>query len=160
MKTYRSFLKNPETPAANFLITLALFLFFFLLYGSMAAPELDWGDGGETQLAAWTAGLSHPTGYPLFLMLGWLWTHLLALFGVVPTRAMTLFSVSAGAASVAAIMPMMQALFRRASLNLSTTWSLFIATSRVPQSPQSRRTSRRTCKVYTSASNACDQKGF
>lgn len=95
----------------------------------MAPPELDWGDAGETQLAAWTAGLSHPTGYPLFLMLGWLWTHLLALFGVVPTRAMTLFSVSAGAASVAAIMPMMLALFRRARLNLSTTWSLFIATS-------------------------------
>jgi len=96
--------------------TILLFFAFFVLYASMAAPGLDWGDAGETQLAAWTAGLSHPTGYPLFLMLGWLWSHLLALFGVPPTRAMTLFSVTAGAATVAMMVPMMEALFRRMRL--------------------------------------------
>ena len=124
MKIKRLFLKH-----SSYLPILLLFFAFFLLYASMAAPELDWGDAGEVQLAAWTAGLSHPTGYPLFLMLGWLWSHLLAFFGVPPTRAMTLFSVTAGAATVAAMVPMMEALFRRASLNLSARWSLFIASS-------------------------------
>lgn len=109
------------------LLSLLLFFVFFFLYASMAAPGLDWGDAGETQLAAWTAGLSHPTGYPLFLMLGWLWSHLLALFGVPPTRAVTLFTVTAGAATVAIMVPMMEALLRRMRFTLSDKWIISIA---------------------------------
>jgi hypothetical protein len=100
---------------------------FLLLYGAMSAPGLDWGDAAEAQLAAWTAGLSHPTGYPLFLMLGWVWTHALAVFGVPPTRAMTLFSVTTGAATVAFMVPMMRAGLRRANLHLGEGWSLAAA---------------------------------
>jgi hypothetical protein len=111
------------------LLSIALFLGFLLLYGSMSAPGLDWGDAAEAQLAAWTAGLSHPTGYPLFLMLGWLWTHALALVGVPPTRAMTLFSVTAGAATVAFMVPMMRAGLRRADPHLGEGWSLAVATA-------------------------------
>lgn len=96
------------------LIPLLLGFGFFLLYASMSAPELDWGDAGESQLALWTGGLSHPTGYPLFLMLGWLWSHLLAAVGVAPTRAITLFSVACGAATVACIVPATTVLLRRA----------------------------------------------
>ena len=106
----------------SLLLSVVLFVVFFVLYASMAAPGLDWGDAGETQLAAWTAGLSHPTGYPLFLMLGWLWSHLLGLFGVPPTRAMTLFTVTAGATAVALIVPMMEALFRRMNSTISANW--------------------------------------
>lgn len=106
------------------LVSLALFFAFLILYGSMSAPGLDWGDAAEAQLAAWTAGLSHPTGYPLFLMLGWLWTHALALVGVPPTRAMTLFSVAAGAATVACMVPMVRAALRRARLPLGEGWML------------------------------------
>ncbi len=109
------------------LVSITLFLGFLLLYGSMSAPGLDWGDAAEAQLAAWTAGLSHPTGYPLFLMLGWLWTHALALFGVPPTRGMTLFSVTAGAASVALMVPMMRAGLRRAQMQVGEGWSLAVA---------------------------------
>jgi hypothetical protein len=106
-----------------------LFLGFLLLYGAMSAPGLDWGDAAEAQLAAWTAGLSHPTGYPLFVMLGWVWTHAFALFGVPPTRAMTLFSVSAGAATVAFMVPMTRAGLRCAHLYLGEGWSLAVATA-------------------------------
>ena len=95
------------------LIPLLLFAAFVTLYGAMAAPELDWGDAGESQLAAWTAGLSHPTGYPLFLMAGWLWSHLLTLLSIPPTRAVTLFSVVCGAAAIAATVPATLALCRR-----------------------------------------------
>jgi hypothetical protein len=35
------------------------------------------GDSGEYQVAAWLGGFVHPTGYPLYLIVGWLWTHLL-----------------------------------------------------------------------------------
>ena len=35
------------------------------------------GDSGEFQFAAWLGGFAHPTGYPLYLLLGYLWTHLL-----------------------------------------------------------------------------------
>lgn len=96
------------------------FLLFFFLYALMGSPGLEWGDAGEAQLAAWQAGLSHPTGYPLYLMLGWLWTHGLTLLGVAPTRAMTLFSALAAAATVAACMPMLAALLRRSWLGLGS----------------------------------------
>lgn len=97
----------------RYAIPLILFIAFLLLYGMMSAPELDWGDAGESQLAIQTGGLSHPTGYPLFLMVGWLWSHALAWVGMAPTRAITLFSVATGAATVAWIVPATNALIRR-----------------------------------------------
>ena len=64
---------------------LRLDLLLALLAGSIAAvvyylgsaPGVLFGDGGELQFAAWTAGLPHPTGYPLYMTLGWAWSHLL-----------------------------------------------------------------------------------
>lgn len=49
------------------------------LYLSTTAPGLLFGDSGEFQLAAATGGISHPTGYPLYLLLGAVWTRLLPL---------------------------------------------------------------------------------
>jgi hypothetical protein len=114
-------LKLPNPPVS---IPGILFLAFFLLYAAMSAPELDWGDAGEAQLAIWTGGLSHPTGYPLFLMVGWLWSHALALVGIAPTRAVTLFSVASGAAAVACIVPATTALIRRTVPNPKTLETL------------------------------------
>ncbi len=106
-------LTDMRTPVARTVIPVAMFIGFFLLYSAMAAPGLDWGDAGESQLAIWTAGLSHPTGYPLFLILGWLWSHLLTFIGIAPTRAVTLFSVACGAAAVALVVPATTSLLRR-----------------------------------------------
>ncbi len=47
------------------------------LYVRTLAPGVLAGDSGEFQFAAWLAGIVHPTGYPLYLILGYLWTHLL-----------------------------------------------------------------------------------
>lgn len=47
-----------------------------MLYLRTLAPGLLSGDSGEFQFAAWLGGLAHPTGYPLYLMLGWVWAHL------------------------------------------------------------------------------------
>jgi hypothetical protein len=72
----------------------------FALYLRTLAPDMLSGDTGEFQFAAWRLGLAHPTGYPLYLMLGWLWQHAFALFGVSP--AWSLNAMSALAAAVGA----------------------------------------------------------
>lgn len=72
-----------------------------LVYWRMAAPGVLAGDSGELQFAAWLAGLSHPTGYPLYLILGWLWSHGLDALGLAgPARAMNLLSALFGGLAV------------------------------------------------------------
>ncbi len=63
------------------------------------APGLLWGDSAEFQFAAWLGGFAHPTGYPLYLILGWLWTHLVPLRD--PAFRMNLFSALWGGVAVA-----------------------------------------------------------
>lgn len=48
----------------------------FLIYFRTLAPTVLPGDSGEFQFAAWGWTLSHPTGYPLYLLLGGIWQHL------------------------------------------------------------------------------------
>jgi hypothetical protein len=55
----------------------ALGLASLLCYVKTLAPTLLMADPAEFQLACYTLGIAHPTGYPLYLMLGWLWSHLL-----------------------------------------------------------------------------------
>ncbi len=69
-----------------------------ILYLRTLAPGLLFGDAGEFQVAAWTGGLAHPTGYPLYLILGWIWTHLLPL--QTPAWRMNLLSALYGALAV------------------------------------------------------------
>src|SRR5262245_55852019 len=61
--------------AGRFLIwaTAFLILGIYLLH---AAPSAWWGDGQELACAAWTIGIPHPTGYPLYTVLGHLWMKL------------------------------------------------------------------------------------
>ena len=47
------------------------------LYASTLAPTVLAGDGGEFQFVPYLLGVAHPTGYPLYTLLGWLWSHLL-----------------------------------------------------------------------------------
>lgn len=58
------------------------------------------GDAGEFQFAAWNFGLAHATGYPLYLMVGGLWQHVLAWFGMTPAASLNILSaVYAGLAA-------------------------------------------------------------
>ncbi len=47
------------------------------LYGITLAPTVLEADAGEFQFVPWLPGIAHPTGYPLYVLLGWAWTHLL-----------------------------------------------------------------------------------
>jgi len=48
----------------------------FLLYLSTLAPTISHTDSGELTAACFTFGVAHPTGYPLFTILGGISTHL------------------------------------------------------------------------------------
>lgn len=56
-------------------ITLTVVSFFLYLY--TLAPGVLASDGGEFQFAAWNFSLVHPTGYPLLLILGGVFQHIL-----------------------------------------------------------------------------------
>ena len=82
-------------------IALVLFAATIAIYLRMIAPGLLSGDSGEFQFAAWRLGLAHATGYPLYLLLGWAWQHLLSFVGISPATALNAFSALIGASSVA-----------------------------------------------------------
>jgi hypothetical protein len=70
----------------------------WMLYLATAAPCAWWGDGQELACAAWTLGVPHPTGYPLYTFVAHLWMH--ALGWIDPGRALTLFSAVCTAVAV------------------------------------------------------------
>ena len=73
----------------------------FALYLRTLAPDMLSGDSGEFQFAAWRLGLAHPTGYPLYLILGWLWQHALAWVGASPAWSLNALSTLAAGVGVA-----------------------------------------------------------
>ena len=82
------------TPVAA-LLALGLFAF----YSAGASRTIFVGDSGELVAAAHTLGIPHPSGYPLYVLLGKIWTLLLPL-GSVAFR-MSLMSAFFGALACA-----------------------------------------------------------
>ncbi|MBI5646623.1 MAG: DUF2723 domain-containing protein [Ignavibacteriae bacterium] len=80
------------------MLGLVLGLAFFLLYLATLAPGVVYGDSGEYAAAAWTWGIPHPPGAPLYTLLAFLWAHVLP-FGTVILRLNTLAALF-GAAGV------------------------------------------------------------
>jgi hypothetical protein len=85
-------------------ISVLLGLGAFGLYVKTLAPGLLMADPAEFQLACYTLGLAHPTGYPLYLALGWLWSHLLAMGN--PAFRINLLSTVFAASAVAFFYPL------------------------------------------------------
>jgi hypothetical protein len=86
------------------------------LYVTTLAPSVLPGDGGEFQFVPFLLGVAHPTGYPLYCLLGWAWSHLLPL-GDVAYR-MNLFSAFWSAAAVALLYPTTLDLLQKAAPDL------------------------------------------
>jgi len=61
-------------------VLVSLFLFPFFIYLDTLAPSITWrhdgADGGDLIAAAYTLGIPHPTGYPLYVLLARLFTFL------------------------------------------------------------------------------------
>jgi hypothetical protein len=77
------------------LLFLSVFFSVLSLYLLTLAPGVVGGDAGEHQFAAPLLGIPHTTGYPLYILLGKLWTLLIP-FGS-PAWRMNLFSAVNGA---------------------------------------------------------------
>jgi len=60
----------------EYIIGLALSLFAFVVYLRTLTPTVTFIDSGELASDVCTLGIAHPTGYPLFTLLGWLFVHL------------------------------------------------------------------------------------
>jgi len=82
-------------------LPLVLGLASFAVYLRTLAPTVLPGDAGEFQFAAPLLGVAHPTGYPLYIVLGKLWT-LLVPWGDLAHR-MNLFSAFWAALAVALV---------------------------------------------------------
>lgn len=87
-------------PPRDGLAAAALAAALFAVYAAGAARTVYVGDSGELVTAVHVFGVPHPTGYPLYVLLGKLWT-LLVPVGSVAFR-MSLFS-AAGAALACAV---------------------------------------------------------
>ncbi|MGQ9516644.1 MAG: glycosyltransferase family 117 protein [Anaerolineae bacterium] len=68
------------------------------VYTATLAPSVLMADAGEFQFAAPLAAIAHPTGYPLYLILGWLWSQIYP-FGT-PAYKMNLLSAVFASAAV------------------------------------------------------------
>jgi len=60
----------------EYIISIALALFAFAIYLHTLAPTVTFIDSGELASDVFTLGIPHPTGYPLFTLLSWLFVHL------------------------------------------------------------------------------------
>lgn len=74
--------------AAAFFVPLMIFVF-------SAVPDVGLWDTGEMDTVPYIFGIAHPTGFPLYIDAGWLWTHV-AVFGNVAWR-MAVLSALCGA---------------------------------------------------------------
>jgi hypothetical protein len=85
----------------DFLIPIALTLASLALYFRTLAPDVVDADGGELPFAAWNFSFVHPTGYPLYLILGGLFQHLLPIGS--PAYRLNIFTAITAALAVAAV---------------------------------------------------------
>lgn len=87
-----------DEPVLGYIAGLGVTVAALALYGLTLAPTVLEADGGEFQFVPWLPGIAHPTGYPLYTLLGWLWIHIFRL-GEVAWR-MNLLSALFGAGAV------------------------------------------------------------
>lgn len=62
-------------PRADFFVPIAIGIAFLFLYISQQVTSIYGGDSGELVSAAYTWGIAHPPGYPLYTFLGALLSH-------------------------------------------------------------------------------------
>ncbi len=87
---------------SSFLCGVAAFTVAFAFYAATLLPGVAFWDTGEMQTVPYILGIAHPTGFPLFVLGGWAFSHALPLGS--PAWRLSLFSAfaSAGAAGACA----------------------------------------------------------
>lgn len=66
--------------------------------------EVGFWDTADLQTVAWIAGIPYPTGFPGYVLIGWLWTHAIPLGSpAARLNALSAIAVAGGAAGVCAL---------------------------------------------------------
>lgn len=78
---------------------IVLWLIIFSVYGSTLAPSITFIDSGELSTVSLTLGIAHPTGYPLFSLLG----RVFSMLPVADDKVVRVNILSALLTSIAAI---------------------------------------------------------
>ena len=74
----------------------ATFVFSTLVFLHHLAPEVTLQDSGELVTGAFNFGVPHPPGYPLWALLGFVWSHVVVPFGNPAWRIGTMSAVTGG----------------------------------------------------------------
>ncbi len=83
-------------------MTLAFAVPFAVLLAS-AQTQVGYWDTADLQTAVWIAGIPYPTGFPGYVLIGWLWTHAIPLGSVaLRLNALSAASIAAASATLAA----------------------------------------------------------
>jgi Protein of unknown function (DUF2723) len=80
---------------------LAAFLIPAVVYIASASPEPASWDTAELQGVPYILGISHPTGFPFYVLVGYVWSHLFA-FGSVAWRMNAMSGIAIAVAAAAA----------------------------------------------------------
>lgn len=73
------------------------FVLPFIIYILTLAPDVYFTDSGELASVATTLGIAHPTGYPLFTLVGYLWSNLLPWSAIYNLNLMAAFFTAGSA---------------------------------------------------------------
>ena len=92
---------KPETRPGDRLATLAAVAVPLAVYALGACRTVYVGDSGDLSTAVAVLGIPHPSGYPLYVLLGWIWTR--ALFFLPLPWSLSLFSAACAAAACGAL---------------------------------------------------------
>lgn len=108
-------------------VLLSLTVGFFWLYVRTLAPGVLPADSGELQVVAANLGVAHPPGFPLYVMLGHLWTRLP--FGDSPAYRLNLFSAATSTLTLVIIYLTVVLLARRRPLLAGLTAAIALGTA-------------------------------
>src|SRR5271169_6231776 len=60
----------------EYVIGSAISIIVLIVYIATLCPTLNFIDSGELATDAYTLGIAHPSGYPMFTMVEWIFSHL------------------------------------------------------------------------------------
>jgi len=103
---------------------LAAFLIPAAAYVAAVSHEPASWDTAELQGVPYILGISHPTGFPLYVLLAWAWSHVLA-FGSIAFRANAFSAVAVATAVAAAYAIALELGARRIIALLAVLWLAF-----------------------------------
>jgi hypothetical protein len=120
----RTFLPRLRSISIDFRLAALVGSASFILYWLTLSPGVEGGDAGEFQFVPYVLGVPHQTGYPLYVLLGKLWSFLP--IGSIAYR-MNLLSALFGAMTVAVIYLILRSLDARSVSALASAASLALA---------------------------------